>query len=179
MAVFDASSTLLATRLDESPGTVWIWDTNVGELRAVITFHSTVTFQWHPCLRETLLIKCLDEGRRGIFYVWDPLSNGPSTIAAQEYVPGRKVIGKPNAVWIPGETEPASLLLSDARHCALLSLSSADQQDGAGTTWSEADHSHPTVGETTAEDIDVDMSLGVSDKTDTSVADDTFSFKHA
>jgi hypothetical protein len=38
----DASVTLLASRLDDSDSTLWIWDTRAAELRAVRAFHSPV-----------------------------------------------------------------------------------------------------------------------------------------
>ncbi|KAI9166913.1 WD repeat-containing protein [Paramyrothecium foliicola] len=175
MAAFDSSSTLLATRLDDSASTIWIWDTNVGELRAVLTFHSPVSFHWHPRIRETMLLKSQDEGRRGLFYVWDPLSNGPSTIAMQKYLSGAKTIGKPNAFWVHGEVEPASLLLSNPHHGVLLSLSHTEQHPA---NWNEADESQLTNNRLEGSFMDdKDLSVAVSDETDASVADDTFSFK--
>jgi hypothetical protein len=176
MAAFDSSSALLATRLDDSPGTIWIWDVNVGELRAVLTFHSSVTFQWHPCIRETLLLKCQDEGRRGVSYIWDPLSNGPVTISPQAYLPNGESHGKLSTVWIYGQTEPASLLLSDAKHCVLLHLSNAEQNP---SDWHDARNTESTNTRIKGGSVeDLDVSVAISEDADMSVVDDTFSFKH-
>jgi hypothetical protein len=175
-AAFDASSALLATRLDDSPGTVWIWDVNVGELRAVLTFHFPVSFQWHPHVRETLLLKCLEDGRRGVSYVWDPLSNGPTTIYAQSYLPGKESRGKINTAWVYGQTEPPKLLLSDSKHCVLVTLSDANQ---GAPNWHEADVTLASNAKSREGDVeDLDLSAAITDDTDMSAVDDTFSFKH-
>ncbi|KAF4124115.1 WD40 domain protein, partial [Geosmithia morbida] len=53
---FDASSNLLATKLDDSPTTLWIWDLSAGELRAVLLFYHPLEFTWHPFIQELLLV---------------------------------------------------------------------------------------------------------------------------
>src|SRR5688572_6430505 len=72
---FDPSSTLVATRLDDSPGTAWIWDVQAAELRAVLLFHGNIrSLSWHPSVRETLLVRCDGDSYSGIVFIWDPLS---------------------------------------------------------------------------------------------------------
>ncbi|KAM5351575.1 hypothetical protein ACJ41O_004298 [Fusarium nematophilum] len=152
---FDASSTLLATRLDDTPSTLWIWDVTAAELRAVLMFHSGVDFQWHPTARETLLVTCQDEKYRGVSFVWDPLSQGPKLVTLEAHVPNGKIVGKARADWINGETEFPVLLLSDAQHYVLMSTFMSVQDIGDSA----------------------DVSALVPD--DTSTLDDTFSFKYA
>ncbi|KAL6356387.1 hypothetical protein LRP88_09983 [Fusarium phalaenopsidis] len=169
---FDASSSLLATRLDDTPSTLWIWDVTSAELRAVLLFHSSVDFQWHPDAREVLLITCQDDKYRGISFVWDPLSEGPKQVSLQAHLPNGKIVGKARTAWISGETEFPVLLLSDAQHYVLMSCADAEQ---CPTPWGEAAGdrtfgSMQDIGDT------VDVSALMPD--DTSTLDDTFSFKH-
>ncbi|KAM0559649.1 hypothetical protein ACHAPJ_004173 [Fusarium lateritium] len=124
---FDASSTLLVTRLDDTPSALWIWDVTAAELRAVLMFHSVVDFQWHPTTRELLLVTCQDDKYRGISFVWDPLSEGPKPISLEAHLLNGKIVGKTRAAWINGEPESPVLLLSDAQSCVLISCTDAAQ----------------------------------------------------
>ncbi|SPQ22916.1 feea8331-9061-4009-9841-2c69a36f6042 [Thermothielavioides terrestris] len=87
--LFDPSSALVATRLDDSPGTVWIWDVQVSELRAVLLFHGNVaSLSWHPHIAETLLVRCEGDHYNGLVFVWDPLSEGPRSVDFGQHCPG-------------------------------------------------------------------------------------------
>ncbi|PHH89936.1 hypothetical protein CDD83_4912 [Cordyceps sp. RAO-2017] len=166
LAGFDASSTLLATRLDDAPSTLWIWDLAAAELRAVLIFHSHVTFHWHPLCREVLLVTCQDEGRRGASFVWDPLSNGPVPVSPEHHLPAAKeataAAGKPRVAWISRESDFPELLVADAQHYVLLSLSGPG--DDSVNPWAEEDWQDGTA---------------MPEADDLSALDDTFSFKHA
>lgn len=179
-AAFDASSTLLATRLDDSPCTLWIWDVTAGELRAALIFHSSVNFSWHPCVRELLLVTCQDDGSRGLSFIWDPLSNGPKSVSLKDHLPDGKIVGKPQAAWVNRESESPVLVISDAQHYLMVSCGDADHfpypwREAPGSDWAlgSARESFPTIRD--AED-DRDISGLIAD--DTSTLDDTFSFKH-
>lgn len=164
---FDASSTLMATRLDDSPSTLWIWDINAGELRAVLMFHSPVEFNWHPAIRELLLVTCQDENHRGVAFVWDPLTNGPKPISLQAHLPDGKIAGKCQSAWVNGESESPLLLMSDTRRYLIMSC--ADEADQCPTPWRDGSYD-PSIGDAG------DVSTLLVD--DTSTLDDTFSFKH-
>ncbi|KAH6896963.1 WD40-repeat-containing domain protein [Thelonectria olida] len=178
---FDASSTLIATKLDDSPSTLWIWDVSAGELRAVLMFHSTVNFDWHPAIRELLLVTCQDENHRGVSFVWDPLTNGPEPVLLEAHLPDGKLVGKTQSVWINGETESPVLLISDAQR--YLMMSCADAADQCPTPWHEPGGNDRVLGSAREassydqgiEDAD-DLSALLVD--DTSTLDDTFSFKN-
>src|SRR4051794_18141556 len=76
---FDAASGLLATKIEEAPGAVWIWDVRASELRAVLLFYVDVAgISWHPTVRETLLLKCEGNLYNDVVFAWDPLSEGPT-----------------------------------------------------------------------------------------------------
>ena len=178
---FDASSTLLATRLDDSPCTLWIWDVTAGELRAVLIFHSVVSFSWHPSVRELLLVNCQDDGSRGLSFVWDPLSNGPKPLNLKDYLSDGKIVGKPQTSWIyKRETDPPVLLLSDAQHYLLVCSADADQ---CPTPWREAAGNEWNLGSaregfSSIRDAGSDRDLSALVADDTSTLDDTFSFKY-
>ncbi|KND94967.1 WD repeat-containing protein WRAP73 [Tolypocladium ophioglossoides CBS 100239] len=176
LAAFDASSTLLATRLDDSPGTIWIWDVAAAELRAVLIFHSNAGFSWHPSSRELLLVTCQDDARHGASFVWDPVSNGPTSVSPEDYLPAVKAVGKTRVSWINRESEFPELLLADAERCMLLSLSDAGDgpnpwQDDGGGEWDGASAARED-GETTGRPAVLDVE-------DISALDDTFSFRNA
>ncbi|OIW33584.1 WD40 repeat-like protein [Coniochaeta ligniaria NRRL 30616] len=126
---FDASSGLIATRLDDAPSTVWIWDIQASELRAVLLFHSEVqSVKWHPTSRETLLIRCDGDLYNGIVFVWDPLSEGPRTIDFTSHLPDRKVVGRSQASWLClDDSETPSLFFSDGQNYVLASVAESDQ----------------------------------------------------
>ena len=189
VAAFDASSTLLATRLEDSPCTVWVWDMAAAELRAVLLFHSSVTFSWHPSAREELLISCQEDSSLGIFYVWDPTSQGPRPIFVDDYLPSPRSGGKPHASWLNRESEFPELVLSNTQHFALLSLADPELDadpwrpaDGVAREDADAEADAPLMS--TGRLDDGGASLGsakpiVIKQQDATALDDTFSFRYA
>lgn len=174
---FDVSSTLLATRLDDSPSTIWIWDLAAGELRAALMFHFAVTFVWHPNCSEVLLISCQEDGRRSASYVWDPLSQGPTSLNVEQYLPTNKRTSKLQVSWLNHESESPEILASDAQHYVLLSL--ADAHDEA-SPWEAAVGAVERDSTSTRRDEAENMASAspIVIAEDVSTLDDTFSFKH-
>lgn len=170
LAGFDVSSTLLATRLDDAPGTLWIWDIAAGELRAVLIFHLDVSFSWHPASRELLLVTCQDEARRGSSFVWDPLSNGPASVIPDDCLPGGKAVGRPRVSWLNRGTEHPVLLVANAERYVLLYLAGAE--DGSNP-WQGADGDEWHGLSSACRDKTV-----VLDAEDVAALDDTFSFRN-
>ncbi|KAK0621360.1 hypothetical protein B0T17DRAFT_286091 [Bombardia bombarda] len=129
--IFDPLSPLLATRLEEHPSTVWIWDAQAAELRAVLLFHGNIaSLSWHPTVRETLLIRCEGDQYSGIVFVWDPLSEGPRSVDFAQRFPGAKAVGKWRAIWLGLDaSDPPSLFLSDTHNYVLASLAEPDQDE--------------------------------------------------
>lgn len=178
-AVFDASSGLLATALEEWPSTVWIWDIESSELRAVLVFHGNVlALTWHPTQREFLMITCEGDSHSGLVFAWDTLSDGPRTVDFAARLPDTKLFGKTQASWLEWAGESAVLLLGDTKHHLLASLADSEE---SGAPWQGAQRNDLTM--TTGkddtqlypamfDDFDEDLS-----NLDISEVDDTFSFK--
>jgi len=150
---FDASSSLLAVKLDEFPSTVWIWDIGSSELRAVLMFHAEVsTISWHPTIRETLLLGCDDSEYRGLMFVWDPLSNGPISVGLRHgTLPAETASHKPRCVWVSsGDQEPV-VFYSDGVECWL-----AAPMEGGIPSWAEVTGG-PRAGASPAEESPLDL----------------------
>lgn len=124
--VFDTSCALLATRLDDAPSTVWIWDTTTAELRAVLLFHGNISkISWHPTIRETLLIVCEGDSNNSLAFVWDPLSGGPKPLDFS----GRLSNVKLQVHWLNlNGLEPGALFASDGRQYLLASLAVTEDE---------------------------------------------------
>lgn len=184
LAKFDSSSSLLASRLEDAPSTVWIWDVPTSELRAVLMYHASVTkVEWHPSQPELLLMRCEGEGSSLVF-VWDPLSNGPCPIDFSRHLPGRKVTGRTDATWLETITESAALFFTDHAKYILLSLTEADADADAKAAlpWATQVTVNPHVNADTTTDFNIsnidpddnnstDMDEGITE------LDDTFHFK--
>lgn len=182
--LFEPSSSLVATRLEESPGTVWIWDIQGAELRAVLLFHgNVVSLSWHPVIRETLLIRCEGDQYHGTVFVWDPLSEGPQSVDFGRHLPGGKAVGKSRAIWLASDTSSTpSVFLSDAQNYMFASLM---ELENGTPPW--GDHGSPEVvggiGAVTREESPLELVpaddvgvLGVEGED--SELEDTFIYKH-
>ncbi|KAH6624633.1 hypothetical protein B0J18DRAFT_184525 [Chaetomium sp. MPI-SDFR-AT-0129] len=127
--LFDPSSALVATRQDDAPSTVWIWDVQAAELRAVLLFNGNVAgLSWHPRIAETLLVRCEGDQYNGLIFVWDPLSEGPRSLDFARHLPGAKAGGKLRVQWLGAETSThPSVFFSDAQNYVLAWLGETDQ----------------------------------------------------
>lgn len=165
-ASFDPSSTLLATRLEDAPSTLWIWEIATAELRAALLFHGNVSrVLWHPTIRETLLVICEGDAYNSLVFSWDPLSEGPQTIDLSERLPN----GKVQPVWLNLQSlETGALFASDNRNYLLASLAENDDEP---VPW-PADSEDNNFSDVT----DHSMSANAYDD-EASQLDDTFCFK--
>jgi WD40 repeat protein len=76
---FNADGTLVATRHDSTPRTVWIWDLKTLTPRSIIIQHSPIkNFNWHPTKPELLLTQCTHD--EPFIYIWNSLEQGPEVI---------------------------------------------------------------------------------------------------
>ena len=84
---------------------------------------------WHPTIKESLLITCQDESRPGVFYEWDPLSEGPKTILSHDYLPRKNMFDAKERTeihWVNDGSDAATLLISNTQNCRLLSTAEAE-----------------------------------------------------
>lgn len=162
---FDPSSALLATKLEEAPSTIWIWDIATAELRAVLIFHGNVSqVLWHPIIRETLLVSCDGDAYKSLIFLWDPLSEGPQTCSFSEHLPN----GRLHALWlnIPN-LEPGALFACDDAEYLLASMAENDNEPVPWSADGDSDVLEVTEHSTSEDAYDDEPSQ----------LDDTFCFK--
>ncbi|KAI8635079.1 hypothetical protein F5Y19DRAFT_135141 [Xylariaceae sp. FL1651] len=176
---FDSSSSLLASRLDDAPSTIWIWDVLTSELRAVLMYHANVTkVEWHPSQPELLLMRCEGEEHSGLIFVWDPLSDGPRPIELLRHLPSAKVNGRIYVTWLKTATGSAALFFKDHATCILVSLADTDETP----PWEEQSTVALHVDKDSPADLNIQHdNLSDYSSSDTcegnSELDDTFHFK--
>lgn len=178
---FDSSSNLLATRLEESPSTLWIWDLTVAELRAVLMFHGNIsTASWHPSVRETLLIRCEGDLYQGLVFVWDPLTEGPKPIDFTSQPSMGQITGKSQIIWLAlKDIEPGVLFFSDSKNYIMASLVDSEEDP---VPWegkqNSALHSATRTDDSLLDILHANGSdQGADGEDDDDELDDTFHFK--
>lgn len=143
----------------------------------MLLFHSPVEFQWHPKIRELLLVTCQDEANRSVPFIWDPLMDGPRFVTLGEDASSGKAARKLQATWVNWDADDAAILLSDSHHWRLALLS----ENEAGPEHWETDNlsllglgsARSDLGSTRGGGYDPHEGAD-----DTSLLEDTFSFKH-
>ncbi|TGZ79839.1 hypothetical protein EX30DRAFT_355516 [Ascodesmis nigricans] len=104
MAYSNPDGTLVATRNDSMPETVWIWSLKLLRPYAVLTHRNPVkTMSWHPTIPELLMIQCSLEptvgnvGDKGnCVYIWCSSWKEPRAVQ----VPMERISGSIWAKWI-------------------------------------------------------------------------------
>ncbi|KAI9846635.1 MAG: hypothetical protein M1838_001212 [Thelocarpon superellum] len=90
----DGLSTLMATRVESIPTTVWIWSVSAQSILAVLIHHSPVkSMQWHPSLPHLLLLHCLND--EAAVYLWSSTWRDPHVVA----IPLQDQRGRQEAKW--------------------------------------------------------------------------------
>lgn len=114
ITTFNSDGTLLASRDDSCPTTVWIWDLNSLTPRTILIQHSHVkNITWHPTLPNLLLVQDIQDEPIG--YIWEAAGDVPMVIK-----PGlEKTNNKFVAQWMPtGKDRKPSILFGDNQsHC--------------------------------------------------------------
>ncbi|KAL2752681.1 hypothetical protein ACRALDRAFT_1072549 [Sodiomyces alcalophilus JCM 7366] len=179
-AAFDSSSSLLATRLEEAPSTVWIWDLVSSELRAVLIFHANISsFSWHPDIRELLMMSCESDNYSNLIFLWEPLWDGPRVLDFGSHIPDSKTGGKTQSSWVSWPGQPAVVFFGNTRHCIMATCAGSKDTP---TSWQDIqirDRSldygnvETTPSHTHGTGVDILIPL----ESDLSCVDDTFSTK--
>lgn len=153
LLAFDSSSKLLATRLEDAPSTVWIWDMATAALCGVLMVHANVsTFVWHPTQAHTLLVTCEGDKHCGLGVVWNPLKDAPPQAAnfwPYFSVPNKthcslntQLGGTHRAIWLNLDGAPPSLFYTDGNDFCLVALDEEDYHGYKATDsipWPRAD----------------------------------------
>lgn len=130
ITTFDSSGTLLATRTENMPTTIWIWDVSTRILRTLLILHAPVAkVTWHPTVNELLMIRCEGDESRGLVHLWDPSWQEPKIIDFAAQIPGGKILGKTIARWLNVDSRYPALFFSDSQDCLLASISEHDTKE--------------------------------------------------
>jgi WD40 repeat protein len=141
---FDKASSILATRDDSTPTTVWLWDLVKLTPLAVMIQHSPVRqLSWRLQDPELLLIKCSQDDSTA--YVWDTRTMTPEAIA----VPFPKTTGRIDYRWITGSPgRGAQMLVNDKQGFATFRLlDTASQTENCEQNDDDVDASMDSVYE--------------------------------
>jgi hypothetical protein len=127
---FDKSGTLVATRSENMPTAIWIWDIATKLLKAVMIQHAPVAkVTWHPEINELLMIRCEGEESRGLVHLWEPTWGTPKIVDFGTQVPDGKIIGKSVVRWLTFNPNTPALFFSDTHDSVLIALNSDDDED--------------------------------------------------
>lgn len=193
---FDTTATLLATRIEEAPSTVWIWDSRTSELHTVLMFHANVaSVVWHPAAVQGLLVTCEGDQYRGHGFVWGPLSGPPRAanfagqfpLQSAGGLPVGQSSGKFRPMWLDANALPLSLFYSDGCEFAVATL---DEDNGdlppQPLPWAEAS-TNPlpsflpveewTAGDGRREESPLELVPAEIDSGENSELEDTFHYK--
>ncbi|PMD37046.1 hypothetical protein L207DRAFT_586723 [Hyaloscypha variabilis F] len=134
---FDVSGSLLSTRTEDMPTTIWIWDLGTRILRAVMILHAPIAkATWHPTIDELLMIRCEGEDSRGLIHLWDPSWATPKIIDFAAQIPGGKVIGKTIGRWLNAQSSSPAIFFSDSQDCILASIPGSEDEE---VPWQDAE----------------------------------------
>ncbi|KAI9878829.1 MAG: hypothetical protein M1830_010398 [Pleopsidium flavum] len=92
---FNTNGTLVATRNDSMPTTVWIWSLKLLAPYAILVQHSAVrSIQWHASCSDLLMLHCVNEDP--LVYLWSSNWDQPRIVA----IPLEKLAGRQDVRWI-------------------------------------------------------------------------------
>ena len=108
---FNRKGTLLATRSDSTPSTLWIWSLTSQSPIAILIHHAAIrSIHWHPRVDDLLLIHCaLDHP---IVHIWKSTWDTPKVLNLHLNTIG----GRLKACWLLTETHELSRLMVGNAH---------------------------------------------------------------
>ncbi|KAE9988671.1 hypothetical protein EG328_008688 [Venturia inaequalis] len=178
---FNADGTMVATRDDSAPTTVWIWDLAKLVASTVLIQHSPIKkLTWHPTLPSILLIQCSHD--EPTFYLYNTTSAIPDPIA----LPMKKPTGKFEAKWLQTTSnQKPGLIFSDSQNFMLVwpeGRDSMDEEDEEREEKGLMDHSEDSLYDILSgrkptpymEVDDTEALISEMDEETTEILDDTF-----
>lgn len=108
---YNINGSLLATRDDSTPSTVWIWSPQLPSAIAILIHHFPVKrVRWHPNIANLLLIQCnlVDP----VIHLWNAAWEAPKVIR----LPLDKLEGKIEANWLHDEAIDMHMLMLGNAH---------------------------------------------------------------
>jgi WD40 repeat protein len=106
---FNVDGSLLATKDESTPTTVWIWDLEKLTPRTILIQHAPIkSVLWHPTLSHLLLIHCLQDEQ--VLYIWDSRDPAPKILP----VAFSKSLSRVDARWLNTiEGRKTAILIGD------------------------------------------------------------------
>jgi hypothetical protein len=112
---FNVDGTLLATKSDVTPSTVWIWYPHRATAAAVLIHHSPVKkIKWNPTIADELMIHC--NITQSAVHIWRAAWKTPKVVHVHLKKPG----GRMNAAWVStNAANRSSLMLGNFQNYAI------------------------------------------------------------
>ncbi|MCJ1387401.1 hypothetical protein MMC18_000244 [Xylographa bjoerkii] len=132
---FNGSGSLIVSRSDLTPSTVWIWSLESLTLHSVLIHHSTIkSLQWHPGDSDCLLVHCATEDP--VIHIWQSSSESPCIISIPLSKPG----GRTEASWVQcsdvGQGNPVGMLTNTFNYALQHVLDAGDCDETVDTSLS-------------------------------------------
>lgn len=143
LMAIDTTGTLIASKMESMPTTIFIWDIASKLLRAVLIQHAPVAkLTWHPSINELLLIRCESDDTKGVAYIWEPTFGTPRIVDFSAQLPEGRTLGRTVIRWLPTpsssdieeEGQVPALFFADTQDTILASLSENENE----VPWNEA-----------------------------------------
>ncbi|KAI4161236.1 MAG: hypothetical protein LQ342_005027 [Letrouitia transgressa] len=120
---FNMDGTLLSTKSDTMPSTIWIWSLKTTKLAAVMIHHAPVkSIHWHFSIHDLLLIHCATS--EPTVHIWRESWDFPQILRPEANDLG----GKLKASWLGTEGDVLRLMLSGTSKCAIGQMTVQGQQ---------------------------------------------------
>lgn len=124
---FDQSGKFLATKIEETPTTVWIWDMAVRTIREVFVLECPICkISWHPIIHGLLMFQCEGDDVSNLVYLWEQTWPTPKFLDLTTQILGGKISGKPGFVqWLMDNPSNPSICVSESENIITIPISKA------------------------------------------------------
>ncbi|CCU82747.1 WD40 domain protein [Blumeria hordei DH14] len=124
---FDRSGKFLATKMEETPTTVWIWDMTVRTIREVFVLESPICkISWHPITHGLLMFQCEGDDVSNLVYLWEQTWPTPKLLDLTTQITGGNISGKQFVVqWLMDDPSNPSIYVSESDNIITIPISKA------------------------------------------------------